>query len=107
VQRFLRVFLAWLVLALPFAQVAALAHDLSHRNQAVAGAPLDGKKATHSGDCAQCFSYAAFAAGGAVSTPLVFLPETGSTPALGHAIADGRARLNFPYSSRAPPGIPS
>ena len=106
-RRILRLLLAWLVLALPFAQVAALAHDLSHRHQAAAGAPIDGKKATHSGDCAQCFSYAAFAAGGAVSTPLPVVPEAGSVPAAGHVIADGRARLNFPYSSRAPPGIPS
>ena len=106
-RRFLPVLLAWLALALPLAQVAALAHELSHREQSTAGAPLESKKGTHSGDCAQCLSYAAFAAGGTVSTPFAVVPETGSTPALEYVVVDLRARLNFPYSSRAPPGIPS
>lgn len=106
-RRYVPILLAWLALALPLAQVAALAHELSHRNQSPAGAHHETKKGSHTGDCAQCLSYGAFTAGAAVSTPFVALPDLQSAPAFGHVAIDGRARLNFPYSSRAPPGLPA
>jgi hypothetical protein len=103
VRRYVPILLAWLALALPLAQVAALSHELTHRDQSPAGTQHETKKGTHSGDCAKCLSYSAFAAGGAVTTPMALLPELQGTPPAERAVMDGRARLNFPYFSQAPP----
>jgi hypothetical protein len=97
--RLLRSFL--LALLLPLAQLAAVAHDLSHVRAAI---DAGSKSTPANAHCDLCVVAAAIAGGGApASTPTLLLADIGTdSPAAQLASAPGAAPT-FAFLSRAPP----
>jgi hypothetical protein len=97
------VWLLWLGLLLPMAQVAAACHALSHTSDIVNG-QAEGKQAPHASHCDLCLSAAAIAGGAPPgATPVFAQPALGHAPP-GQAFADvWLAQPVRAYLSRAPP----
>jgi hypothetical protein len=97
------VWLLWLVLLLPIAQVTAVRHALSHTGLDAAG-DTSGKQAPHQTQCELCLTAAAVDGGG-LPTALPALPLPLARHALPQAVWVGVwiASPLRAYRSRAPP----
>ncbi|MBE7941728.1 MULTISPECIES: hypothetical protein [Ramlibacter] len=92
--------LLWFALLLPFAQLAAAAHELGHLAQPAAATKAKAQAVT----CEVCLAAAALGSGGAAATP----PALALAP-LPHALPDfqpgptAAPRFDAVFRSRAPP----